>query len=89
MLQKHPISVLTGFDLKDGFAMPRIPEPQIERLKAEVSLVRLIEGAGHVLVRQGKDLALRCPLHASRSFTPFLSAEPLAKFQRNSRTPAA
>lgn len=44
--------------------MPRIPEPQIERLKAEVSLVRLIEGAGHVLVRQGKDLALRCPLHA-------------------------
>jgi DNA primase len=64
MLQKHPISVLTGFDLKDGSTMPRIPEPQIERLKAEVSLVRLIEGAGHVLVRQGKDLALRCPLHA-------------------------
>ena len=44
--------------------MPRIPDVQIERLKAEVSLVRLIEGAGHVLVRQGKDLALRCPLHA-------------------------
>jgi DNA primase len=64
MLQKHPISVLTGFNLKDGSTMPRIPDVQIERLKAEVSLVRLIEGAGHVLVRQGKDLALCCPLHA-------------------------
>jgi DNA primase len=42
----------------------RIPDAQIERLKESVSLVRLIEGAGHVLVRQGKDLALRCPLHA-------------------------
>lgn len=29
--------------------MARIPEDQIERLKAEVSLARLIEGAGHVL----------------------------------------
>jgi DNA primase len=44
--------------------MARIPEADIERLKETVSLVRLIEGAGHVLVRQGKDLALRCPLHA-------------------------
>jgi len=44
--------------------MARIPEADIERLKESVSLVRLIEGAGHVLVRQGKDMALRCPLHA-------------------------
>ena len=43
--------------------MARIPDDQIERLKAEVSLVRLIEGAGHTLKPQGKDLAMRCPFH--------------------------
>jgi DNA primase len=43
--------------------MARIPESDIEHLKASVSLVRLIEAAGHTLTRQGKDLALRCPLH--------------------------
>jgi DNA primase len=44
--------------------MARIPDAEIERLKSSVSLVRLIEGAGHTLVRQGKDMALRCPWHA-------------------------
>jgi hypothetical protein len=39
--------------------MARIPESVLERLKVEVSLVRLIEGAGHVLKAQGKDLAMR------------------------------
>jgi DNA primase len=43
--------------------MPRIPESDIDHLKASVSLVRLIEAAGHTLTRQGKDMALRCPLH--------------------------
>lgn len=43
--------------------MARIPESEVERIKSEVSLVRLIEGAGHVLKSQGKDLAMRCPLH--------------------------
>ena len=38
--------------------MARIPDDQIERLKAEVSLVRLIEAAGHRLKPQGKDLAM-------------------------------
>jgi len=43
--------------------MARIAESELERLKAEVSLVRLIEAAGHTLKRQGKDLAMRCPFH--------------------------
>jgi DNA primase len=44
--------------------MARIPEAELERLKAEVSLLRLIEDAGIVLARQGKDYAARCPFHA-------------------------
>ena len=43
--------------------MARIPEAELERLKREVSLVRLIEGQGHRLISQGKDLACRCPWH--------------------------
>jgi DNA primase len=43
--------------------MSRIPEVELERLKREVSLVRLIEDAGVALVRQGKDYAARCPFH--------------------------
>jgi DNA primase len=43
--------------------MARIPEVELERLKREVSLVRLIEGQGHRLISQGKDLACRCPWH--------------------------
>jgi DNA primase catalytic core len=43
--------------------MARIPDEELERLKCEVSLVRLIEGQGIVLVSQGKNLACRCPWH--------------------------
>jgi len=43
--------------------VPRIPESELERLKAEVSLVRLVEASGIVLTRQGKDVAGRCPFH--------------------------
>lgn len=44
--------------------MARISEVEVERLKREVSLLRLLEGQGHTLVRQGKDMACRCPWHA-------------------------
>jgi len=47
--------------------MARIPDEQIERLKEEVSLQRLVELAGVELVRQGKDLVGRCPFHDDRS----------------------
>jgi DNA primase/post-segregation antitoxin (ccd killing protein) len=43
--------------------MARIADTELERVKREVSLVRLIEGQGIRLVSQGKDLACRCPWH--------------------------
>jgi DNA primase len=46
------------------FGMARIPDVEVERLKAEVSLVRLIEDAGIVLSRRSKDYTACCPFHA-------------------------
>ena len=43
--------------------MARIAEAEIERLKAEVSLLRLMEAAGLELRKQGKDYTCRCPFH--------------------------
>ena len=43
--------------------MARIPDEELERLKREVSLARLIEGQGLDLTAQGKDLACCCPWH--------------------------
>jgi len=44
-------------------AVARIAEDEIERLKEEVSLQRLVELAGVELRRQGKDLVGCCPFH--------------------------
>ncbi|MCF3945763.1 CHC2 zinc finger domain-containing protein [Acidiphilium iwatense] len=44
--------------------MARIPASELERLKVEVSLVRLIEEAGIKLARRGKDYTACCPFHA-------------------------
>lgn len=43
--------------------MARIPEAEIERLKNEVSVERLVEASGIELKRAGKDLLGRCPFH--------------------------
>ncbi len=43
--------------------MARIPEAEIERLKSEISLERLVESAGVALVRHGADLVGLCPFH--------------------------
>lgn len=43
--------------------MARIAPEELERLKGEVSLARLIEAQGLTLTRQGKDWACRCPWH--------------------------
>jgi DNA primase catalytic core len=52
--------------------MARIPDAEIERIKAEVSLVRLIESAGVKLAKRGKDeLTGCCPVHDDD--TPSLS----------------
>lgn len=51
--------------------MPRIPADELERLKREVSLLRLIESQGHELKKRGKDWVMRCVFHAED--TPSLS----------------
>ena len=43
--------------------MARIPETEIERLKSEVGIERLIEASGIELKKGGKDLLGRCPFH--------------------------
>ena len=55
--------------------MARIPDADIERLKREVSLVRLVEAAGIELKKHGgADLVGRCPFHADK--TPSLVVTP-------------
>jgi len=46
--------------------MPRIPETEIERLKDEVSVQRLVEAAGVALKKAGKDWLGCCPFHDDR-----------------------
>jgi DNA primase len=43
--------------------MARIPDAEIERLKVEVSLERLVESSGLKLVARGADWVCRCPFH--------------------------
>jgi DNA primase len=54
--------------------MARIPEAEIERLKSEVSLQRLVEAKGIALARHGADLVGRCPFHEDK--TPSLVITP-------------
>ena len=46
--------------------MARIPEEEIERLKKEVSLQRLVGVRGVKLTRHGADLLGLCPFHDDR-----------------------
>ena len=55
--------------------MARIPEEEIERIKREVSLERLVEASGVELKKRGKDLFGRCPFHAPDE-TPSFSVTP-------------
>lgn len=43
--------------------MARIPDEEIERLKAEMSVERLAEAKGVELRRHSADLLGRCPFH--------------------------
>jgi DNA primase len=43
--------------------MARIPESEIERLKSEVAIERLVEASGVVLKKSGKDKLGCCPFH--------------------------
>ncbi len=54
--------------------MARIPAEEVERLKNEVSVQRLVEAAGIALKKVGKDMLGLCPFHADG--TPSLSVTP-------------
>ena len=43
--------------------MARIPETEIERIKTETSILRLVESAGIKLTKTGKDHSGLCPFH--------------------------
>ncbi len=47
--------------------MARIPETELERLKNEVSVERLVEASGIELKHSGKDWLGRCPFHADET----------------------
>jgi DNA primase len=55
--------------------MARIPDEQIERLKQEVSLVRLVESQGIALKKHGKDYLGLCPFHDDRDPSLVISPE--------------
>lgn len=46
--------------------MARIPEAELERLKAQVSVEHLVEASGVEFKSAGKDLLGRCPFHDDR-----------------------
>lgn len=43
--------------------MPPIPDSEIERIKTEVSLVRLVEASGVALTKRGGDMVGCWPFH--------------------------
>ena len=55
--------------------MPRIPDDELDRLKGEVSIERLLHARGVELKRVGKDLKGRCPFHGPDE-DPSLSVDP-------------
>ncbi|MCP5197970.1 MAG: toprim domain-containing protein [Gammaproteobacteria bacterium] len=46
--------------------MPRIPPEQLDRLKQDISLQRLVEARGVILKKHGADLIGHCPFHDDR-----------------------
>jgi len=47
--------------------MARIPDDQIERIKQDVSLLKLAESQGYKPKKQGKDYAVCCPFHDEKT----------------------
>ena len=56
--------------------MARIPEAEIERLKREISLERLVEARGVGLKRKGADLVGRCPFGTHADAEPSFVVTP-------------
>ena len=53
--------------MPNGGFMARFADEVIERIKAEVSLLRLAESQGYAPKRQGKDYAVCCPFHDDKT----------------------
>lgn len=47
--------------------MAQIPKDQLDRIKNEVSLLRLVESQGYQPQKQGKDYAILCPFHEEKT----------------------
>src|ERR1700739_978918 len=47
-----------------GDPMARIPQAELQRLKEDISVERLVQASGIALKKAGKDLLGRCPFHA-------------------------
>lgn len=56
--------------------MARIPEAEIERLKREIALERLVEARGVALKRKGADLVGRCPFGTHQDNEPSFVVTP-------------
>jgi DNA primase len=53
--------------------MPRIPEPDIERVKHQTDLLALVRSRGVELKKHGsKDWIGRCPFHADQETPNFI-----------------
>ena len=61
--------------------MARIPEAEVQRLKDEIAVQRLIEATGIELKRVGKDLAGHCPFHGRQrtQLDRYAGQEPVAQ----------
>jgi DNA primase len=58
--------------------MARIPNEQIERIKQDISFLRLVESQGNTVTRQGKDSVVSCPFHEEK--TPSCIISPKTNF---------
>ncbi|KFF70599.1 DNA primase [Pectobacterium brasiliense] len=54
--------------------MARIPESELQHLKAAVSLVEVVRGQGRKVVKRGKDVVVLCPFHQEK--TPSMVISP-------------
>jgi len=47
--------------------MARLPQDQINRIKQDISLLRLVESQGYEITKQGKDSVVHCPFHDDKT----------------------
>ena len=55
--------------------MARFTDDMINRIKSDVSLIRLAERQGHQLKKHGKDYAVSCPFHEEKTASCIISPQ--------------